>query len=502
MLPATRTVARRALRPPAPPRRVPQLHITRLYSQYNYHHQYQAPNQPRHSWLPRILASLVVLSAIGGYSFYMFWPHHTFPSSVAKILRKGLWAESDKGENDYQLALKHYLEALDECNNVGVDKLSDEYTGIQLKVGEMFERLNMLQDAAFVYNEIGTLYLTVLTAPADSPQHKRIRDRDHRRHLIQKDLRIAIKLVELNRNDPNLSKAILLTHLIIAQDEVNRQLKANGSPAGATPPNDYRATVENDSIVLTNNGVTTTIKKTPEVWEPFADEFFNAMDLLGAICIQIGDLAMASRVKISMTEAMLLADAEPHKILMSQCNLGSLLYLQADEFEAQEVALRRKFAESAGLQYEQVKTEDLLGQNKQAQEVLEQGVSDEEKILYANTISSKNKCIQLATKSFESVLDFARGLPVDVANSNGNINQTVALATYGLGVVHLHLAEYEKAERLLRESRVRSKSCGYDELIGEIERELGKLFKEKKNLKEGKEGKDKGPIQMDIHLKK
>ena len=28
----------------------------------------------------------------------------------------------------------------------------------------MFERLNMLTDAAYIYNEIATLYLTVLTA--------------------------------------------------------------------------------------------------------------------------------------------------------------------------------------------------------------------------------------------------------------------------------------------------------------------------------------------------
>ena len=50
----------------------------------------------------------------------------------------------------------------------------------------MFERLNMLTDAAYIYNEIATLYLTVLTAPRDSPEGQRIKDRKHRRHLIQK----------------------------------------------------------------------------------------------------------------------------------------------------------------------------------------------------------------------------------------------------------------------------------------------------------------------------
>lgn len=73
---------------------------------------------------------------ITGYAYYMWWPKHTFPSSVAKILRKGLWAESDRGEHDYQLALKYYLEALEHCKEIGMDPLCDEYTGVQLKIGK------------------------------------------------------------------------------------------------------------------------------------------------------------------------------------------------------------------------------------------------------------------------------------------------------------------------------------------------------------------------------
>ena len=44
---------------------------------------------------------------------------------------------------------------------------------------------------------------------------------------------------------------------------------------------------------------------------------------------------------------------------------------------------------------------------------------------------------------------------------------------------------------------MRSKSCGYDALIAEIERELQKLFNEKNAVK----NKDDG-IEMDIHLTK
>ena len=42
--------------------------------------------------------------------------------------------------------------------------------------------------------------------------------------------------------------------------------------------------------------------------------------------------------------------------------------------------------------------------------------------------------------------------PQDFVKQHNEINETVALATYGLGVINLHLSHYEKAERLLRES--------------------------------------------------
>ncbi|KAG7662677.1 uncharacterized protein J8A68_003807 [[Candida] subhashii] len=419
----------------------------------------------------------------------------------------------DKGENDYQLALKFYLEALEHCNELKMDRLSDEYTGIQLKIAEMFERLNMRADAAFIYNEIATLYLTVLTSPQDSPEGKRIRTWEQRRKLIQKDLRIAIKLVEMNRENSQLCKAILVTHLIIAQDEVNKVI---GGPSKLSlitkvdesqpDQNTYSATLENDSILITGtNGEVTRIKKTPEVWEPFTEEFFNAMDLLSAICISSGDLAMASKVKISMTESMLLADVEPSKMLLSQCNLGSLLYMQAEELEAQEIGMRRKFAELTGIEYEKFKNQALLEDQQDKESILDamkNKVPTEDKELYQNIVSSKKICIKLATKAYESVLEFAKSFPPEVVKEHNQINETVALATYGLGVVSLHLGDYGKAERYLRESRVRSRKCNYTYLISEIERELEKLFKEKKNIKEGISRKDQlRDIEMDIVLK-
>lgn len=459
---------------------------------------------PRPLRFRRFLTFNLGLVASISFAYYMWWPKHTFPLSVARHLRRGLWAESNKGEEDYQLALKHYLEALDECDRLKMDPLCDEYTGIQLKVGEMYERLDMMDEATFTYNEIATLYLSVLKAPPSSAQGKRIKSIDHRAHLIQKDLRIALKLVELNRLNQLLAKAILITHLLIAQDEVNRKL---GVPAGSLTDASLIADGERTLVLSLDAGTEPEIvlQTNPEAWEPFTNEFFNAMDLLSAICTFFGDIKAASSIRVAMTSKMLMAGVSPERLLLSQCNTASLLYFQAEQLQAEEQMLRRKFATAAGVDYAKVKAihdplqpvdvgEDEAGAIRVK---IVDAVLDADKDAYERVVGNKQRLLQMTIATYESVIAGLKKLPQEVQRDNTYIGEIVALATYGLGVVYLHLSDYDRAERLLREARVRSKGCGYDLLIEEVERELGKLFNEKKTLK----AKDTG-IEMDIHMKK
>lgn len=496
-------------------RTIPRIRLSARRLTYNYLN-FQPHQKP--SRFRKFLYVNLGLVSMTAFAYYMWWPKHTFPLPVASILRKGLWAESDKGEKDYQLALKHYLEALEECKKLEMDPLCDEYTGIQLKIGEMFERLGHQTDAGFVYNEIATLYLAVLKAPPLSAQGRRIRSIDHRAHLIQRDLRIALKLVELNRQDPLLSKAILITHLMIAQDEVNRKLGVQEGSLGAIDAeaitqeirgaqnfpqtvkieakdvkNDEKAKNEDEDVVLV-------IAANPEAWEPFSEEFFNAMDLLSAICISVGDINAASNIRISMTSKMLIAGVAPDKLLLSQCNTASLLYFQAEQMQAQEQALRRKFAETAGVDYARVKAihdplQPISIPGNEASEIkakIAESVLESDRKSHEQVVANKDRLIEMVITTYESVIAASKRLPQE-AKDNATIGETVALATYGLGVVNLHLSQYDKAERLLREARVRSKSCGYDALIDEIERELEKLFNEKKTI-----GNKDGGIEMDI----
>lgn len=476
--------------------------------------------QPRVSGFKKFLYFNLGLVGITSFAYYMWWPKHTFPLSVAKILRKGLWAESDRGEQDYQLALKHYLAALQECDDLNMDPLCDEYTGIQLKIGEMYERLDMLDDAAFIYNEIATLYLSVLKADPESSLGRRVKGTDHRAHLIQRDLRIALKLTQLNRQTASLCKAILITHLLIAEDEVRRKLglpehsaslifgpessllnggllyldtnkdssiSLGGVVASPASGGDFRTGATSGKTIPNRAEATETavLQANPEAWEPFVDEYFTGLDMLTVLCLSMGDITTAARIGFSKDVQMMLADIPVDKRLLSMCNTASVLYCQADLFEAEEQKLRKSFAAAAGVDYTKVKAihdplHPITVNGNEAEEIRKQialVVSANDKKEYEQIVASKDKLLEVATTMYEAVVAGAKEVQGGLLDVE--IERPAALATYGLGVVALHLSQYDKAERLLREARVRSRKCGYDDLMEEIERELKKVFNER-----------------------
>lgn len=489
---------------------------TPLVRRVSYQYLHFQNVQPRTSRFKKFLYFNLGLVGITSFAYYMWWPKHTFPLSVAKILRKGLWAESDRGEKDYQLALKHYLDALQECDNLNMDPLCDEYTGIQLKVGEMYERLDMVDDAAFIYNEIATLYLSVLKADPESPLGHRIKGTDHRAHLIQRDLRIALKLTQLNRQTTSLCKAILITHLLIAEDEVRRKLGLsehsaslifgaessllNGGLVYSDPKKDNSVTLgDSAGGIISGSGAisgnhipnraeateTAVLQANPEAWEPFVDEYFTGLDMLTVLCLSMGDITTAARIGFSKDVQMMLADIPVDKRLLSMCNTASVLYCQADLFEVEEQKLRKSFAAAAGVDYNKLKAihdplHPITVSGDEAEEIRQQialVVSANDKKEYEQIVASKDRLIEVAATMYEAVIAGAKEVQGGLLDIE--IEKPAALATYGLGVVALHLSQYDKAERLLREARVRSRKCGYDDLIEEIERELKKVFSER-----------------------
>ncbi|ODV93989.1 hypothetical protein PACTADRAFT_77470 [Pachysolen tannophilus NRRL Y-2460] len=475
--------------------------------------------KPPRSWTKILLYTITGLTVSGYFAYEYLWPHHTFPSSVAKILRKGLWAESEKQNHDYGLALKYYKEALEECDKLLLDHYGDEYTGVQIKIGEMYERLHKLNEANQIYWQIATCYFDCLT---NNEIPKSMRS-----HIIQKDLRIILKLAQLNGENPSFVKALLTSHLLLAQTEIrNKCLQGDTVDTHVIDSFDQTGesfgkqqngldkkilssvnVADNNSIdVDSKNGeVVITVPVNSEIWEPFKDEFFNARDLLTSICIATGDLGIAINTKIKTTHWMLLAGCSPGDILISQCNLASLLYLEAEELEVKEVSLKKILKTITKEEFEKnLQDQRKLGLlNFEASSLsYEEYCQNIEKELQATT-TSKEKCIELALQAYESVKTVSKKLTPQQHRENAEVGESIALSAYGLGVVHLHLSNYEKAEALLKESILRAKGSGYEELIENAERELAKLNEEKnsdKSIETKNQRDDSDDIELDIQV--
>ncbi|AAS53568.1 AFR197Wp [Eremothecium gossypii ATCC 10895] len=429
---------------------------------------YNTVSQQRSNrWKSAVLAAggLSILS-LGLWWFY--WPHHSFPRPVAKLLRKALWAESDKKGHNFQEALGFYIDALEECEHLDIDRISDEYTGIQLKIAEMYEKLNMFKEAQSIYLEMLHQYYEALITNGRVPEWQRP-------HYIQKDLRVLIKALEMNQ-DLQLGKRLLLTHLMLPQEEVlmrspelkkffdrRKEEARNAGDRDHSQPQrwrDFKPHVNEENIKLDDKGnMILDLQKDSSAWQPFKEEFFTARDLYTVYCLSTDDLPSALSCKMTTVEWMVMADMPPGQILLSQANLGSLLYLEAERTEALLYKLERQLVDKAK--------------------------SEKDIIMMRSLNSKRSLLLDMATTSYESIITFAKRnnkLRFHAKElMDPSASQAVALSTYGLGVINLHRGILPKAERLLKDSISIAKDTDFRDLLKEANQELQKLERAKQS---------------------
>ncbi|GCE97109.1 mitochondrial inner membrane i-AAA protease complex subunit [Zygosaccharomyces mellis] len=423
--------------------------------------------------IERWVFSVVGISALGYGVWYFYWPHHTFPVSVAKILRKGLWAESNKESFNYQKAVEFYINALEECDKVHMNPISDEYTGIELKVAEMYEKLNMFEEANGIYLELLYRFYDALNSPGKVSV-------EQRPDMIRRDLRVLIKSLEINK-DLNVGKRNLLAHLLLAQEEIlsrspelkeffeRRKEKAKNIFQGkALASTDFKTFIDEENIKLNDGGyMILDLQKNSSAWEPFKEEFFTARDLYTAYCLSAKDITAALSCKMTTVEWMVMADMPPGQILLSQANLGSLLYLQGEKFEADIYQLEQRCGEDPSLK----KTDVIIKSLRH---------------LHRN----RDTCLDMSHQCYNSVVQFAKRnskLRFNIKDQlDPSVLQAIALSTYGMGVLNLHQGVLVKAEKLLKDSISLARETDFTELLKEAENELQKtsILKTKKQAEQ------------------
>lgn len=463
---------RTQLRPAKPGRTPLARSFPRLRIQRNVHYN-QYPilppvNQP--SRFKKLLYFAMALVTVGTFGYYFFWPKHTFPLLVAKILRKGLWAESNKGDADWELALKHYLEALAECDKLDMDRLSDEYTGIQLKIAEMYERLGNYDDVVFLLTELNTHYLLVLTAPPDSEYGRKIRSQFHREHLIQRALRTILKAADFMDGMPQVLRASLFANYVVAHDNIKLKMAGDIVAAAVSEKEDFRKYKER--LPFESN---------PDAFYPYAEEYFALCDLMAIHSYQVGDLETALWARMQLTTDMMSANMAPDKLMLSQCNTASALYMVMEEREATLYRLEKIWAENAGIPVESWTNRAKLSADEKA--ALEKKVYDhlteEETSSRKHLEDSIKQLTETALMTYKAVATGCDNIPISAQYPE--IRETASLATYGMGVISLHTGKLDDAERFLREARVRARKAEYQMLMPEIELEMEKLKQERAN---------------------
>ena len=394
-----------------------------------------------------------------------------YPRTVEKSLKDAIWDESNNANYQYQKSLNEYIEVLERLEELGVNPLTDEYTRIELKVADMFEKMNRHENAKTIYLEMLYRFFEALNTPGTVPD-------EMRPDMIRKDLRVLIKSLEMNK-DLDVGKRNLLAHLLLAQEEIlmrspelkqffdSKREKAErlvkGRPINAA---EFKTFVNDENIKFTDDGyMILDVQKNTSAWEPFKEEFFTARDLYTAYCLSAKDVPSALSCKMTTVQWMVMADMPPGQILLGQANLGALLYLQAEKFESDLYQIDSKCK-------------------------IDPGFADDEKVVKALRYLRKNRdtCLQMSNQCYDSVIKFTNDhnkLRYHMQDQLDNsIPQSLALSTYGKGILNLHDGTLDKAERFLTDAITLAKQTDFEELIKEAEGELQKTRDLKSNSSE------------------
>lgn len=371
---------------------------------------------------------VIGVSTIGYAIWWYYYPHNPFSPEVSKLLRAGLW-EEEKGK-DYRKSLKFYGTALHKCLSENMNPVSKEYTGIEIKTAEMYEKLGLKMEANLIYFSILEKYSNELKINIDP---------DTRGELIKKELSIAIKILN---NDTEMSSQLkckfLNYHINVAQDEIfNKSPEIEELIFGKKKK--IQTLVDYNSIIKESG-------KYSKAFEPFKEEFICARDILTELELSNNDIENALDDKMITVGWMILANMSEGQILLSQANLGSMLYLKFEKLDGEIYLLRNK--------------------------------SIKDTLLIERLERSKEFLLDMATKYYENVIANAgkseRYLFIG-QRMDTNILQAIALSIYGLGIINIYQGKIMKASELLNEASGMAKEIGFHEVRDLANEELQKL---------------------------
>lgn len=434
-----------------------------------------------------ILRNVLVATILALTALLVLQPYNPFPSIVSKELRQALWAER---KHDYLKALTHYINALSnfEQGEHKVNKLSDEYTGIELKIMEMYLNLQMHKEASLVLLELCYRYYNYLN---DSLRNDKKVNFETISRLYCRDLRTVIKFIDIqlqNQNtgmDINSTIKLLEAHLKLAESEVfmkdmeiptNLLKDALQSQVAATEgsENNMKMTpkfvnmITDENLSMDSKGflfIDLNSNRKSFIFEPMKDEIFIAKDLLDTLYLQKNDFNKAIVNKRTTLAMMSAANCEPGMLMMTQANLGTVYYMRL-----QQLREDYKFFKEHPDKFKEV----LIDQ---------ENFDDKYNMFMSNMEQNINILIENTKECYNGILLFSndnkKKLKYNLKDNyiDTKIGETISLCKYGMAVLNMNIYKEDSdanvdlhyCKRLLNDAKVLASDIGFIDILKQID---------------------------------
>ncbi|KAK9370673.1 hypothetical protein V1509DRAFT_616475 [Lipomyces kononenkoae] len=372
---------------------------------------------------------------IAGIVYFMF-PKHNYPKEVADLIRLGLKAERKDTSDSYERAISFYLAALEVAEHLDMDQTCDEYTGLQIKVGEILERLEAYDAALLMYNNIlenGIVWLQ------EDPRRAGTMSSDK----VIRYLRVSVRAAELAETMGRASANLPMLGMWI--ETLQKRLPDNYGRLLTTHVMD----IEEDSDIPL---VSYSIPRYPTAEEQtlfkhvdynVEDTLTLARDYYATLLIENARPGIGYLLKNENIKLMQIMSIPLPRILRTQVDIASAYFICYERATAEE-------AVDAG----DTRSVSPIPANNGPQYLeLAAGCLKDAISLMMETRASSTKTKDYSEEDHQD-LDIAQ-----------------ALATYGLGVIEAKKRNYKEAMDLLKEARIRAMGSQYPELVEKIKEE-------------------------------
>jgi tetratricopeptide (TPR) repeat protein len=150
------------------------------------------------------------------YHYYIIGAYHNYPEPVAKQLRRAVYyMKTDLRPDD---ALKYFKQALQACEDEGMDPMSDEVMGIRIEVSRLMEIIHRYDKSVEVLERIRADNMRWLEAVGGREENKVTRTR-----VLTRTIAINVKLAELYTNGAIWKRDLAQERLVWAVETVYRE---------------------------------------------------------------------------------------------------------------------------------------------------------------------------------------------------------------------------------------------------------------------------------------